>query len=254
MDANSLVTALTPTAVKFYEAVTSKFPGNLTIDVVEHESPFYGGECRVDETGNAYIAVNSLSLHPQATLIHELFHLKLRCAGFPTVFGYATAGGFSLSQKDFVILNRVVELTRELTHHSMFFDDMDRMGYDPKAQFNAFFREFVANGPFPEAYDHSEWSLTVAKAHLETNDPEIVQAIELLCPPAFNILAQQVRDIVLNSDKSTPVAMAECVANSCSTILQRHGVKASFALWNNTTLGKFQEPRAILLIAPATNT
>lgn len=127
--------ALRPKAVKLLEEVQAAFGKSVCIEEVENYKANEHGKACVSKDGTPVIKINPATDDPERTVVHELFHLKLRANGFADINYY-----FPDLQINKDVLLGIDQTFLQTVEHWMFFPAIRKMGIDPAAHRKAVLR------------------------------------------------------------------------------------------------------------------
>jgi hypothetical protein len=212
------------------------------------------GQSIVKPDGTPTITINSSTGRTEATIVHELLHLKLRAEGFP-ILGYEfPADTNTTANKEYMIW--IGAHLRDPIQHWIFYPRMQDLGVDPDMELRIEFEAALERGYFLNlnaATKSVALTLYYLKAALQLNDPKMLNRIvrwykkrDWKKPLS---LGEQLVQVVLDSNPQTPREEI-AVFLRCLNLLQKGAAKFELSDWNTQTLGTFDQSIAIIKISP----
>ncbi len=128
-------TALRPSALTLLAGVEAAFGKTVCIEEAGHYAPNEHGKSCITKDGTPVIKLNPRSDDTERTIVHELFHLKFRAAGFADVDYYFP----DLTINKDVLLS-IDNTFLQTVEHWMFLPAIRKMGIDPTAHHKAALR------------------------------------------------------------------------------------------------------------------
>ena len=170
---------LSPPAKALLQEVEQSFGKPVLEHIERNWEPSHYGESSVAEDGSPTVTINAHTGKTEATIVHELFHLKLRASGFPVLAFEFPPGRNTRENRHYV--RWIGFHLRDPIQHSIFYSEMRSLGVDPDAELKSEFERALQNDDFlglhPATKDHA-LSLYYLKAVLQLKDPEMHKRIE----------------------------------------------------------------------------
>jgi len=212
------------------------------------------GQSEIDKDGTPVIRINPSKGRTESTIVHELFHLKLRSEGWPNIGYLFTAGDNTDSNIQF--LKWIDANLYDAILHWLFYPQMSTMEVNPnaeeKAQFEQSLRADKYEGLNP-ATERESLALYYLKAHLEVNDRQLLVQItdwykrkEWFQPLRIGeVLIQLVKEANPRTPEDSISVFLKCI----NFLLQG---TARFALdkWMNLTCGSITQRVAVIRVLP----
>jgi hypothetical protein len=121
---------LQPQSQRLLDEVEKHFGTRVMEELFDNSDPMRLGEALLQEDGTPLIRINNLLGRHEYVIVHELFHLKLRAEGFPTIT-YELPKEFIEDNQRY--LTGMGANLRDPILHSVFYPKMREMGLNPDA-------------------------------------------------------------------------------------------------------------------------
>lgn len=220
MNIDTLLAKLNSDGRSLHNEVRDRYGSDIQYTVEHGPNPFRLGIANVSDVGVPWIYVNLDSVDPVVTLVHELFHLKLRWEGEPSIFEFTQTANRRFDPQHFEIAWKVTQDVRDFVSHAVFFDSMRAIGYEPSMQYDADLRSLIARNPAKEITHPIQQSLIVARSRLECSESSLVSHLEGSYAESTVELGVEIADVVLSCSPSDGQTMASCVARCADMALK----------------------------------
>ena len=204
----------------------------------------------IEPDGTPVVRINTSRGVTERTIVHELFHLKLRAEGFPSPV-------FDRRQPEVANLNieSLWNMLRDPIEHAIFFPKMRELGYDPDADVRADLEKAMRDGDFADPAPLSKQdflTLLYFKALLEVTDTELLSRLNGWYSAkgwtrAIEI-AEKLKQAVTDSPLQTRQQQIDAIVG-CLNILFEDSFAFSFRRWITRKLGSFVQTGAVIDIA-----
>ncbi len=164
---------LNPPARDLHAKVERIYGRSVALDIETHD-PVFGAVSNILDDGTPYILLNDAGFDPHCTLVHELFHLKHRAEGEPSIYRLV---GKNVAQERADLAYLALITVSEFVSHSRFFGLMESMGYYPRHAFDQYMRQLLAKDPRQEISHPLQQPLVVSRVLLEASDHELAQKV-----------------------------------------------------------------------------
>jgi hypothetical protein len=140
----------------------------------EHELAF----ARTEEDGTPWIKINpwiysKSELRQEATVVHELFHLKFRASGYP-LLGWESNAAYKANA---LFLEEMAARIFDTIQHVIFYPQMRQMELDPSTEFQEHFLQLERGGGRIPPNDRQR-AVFFMKAFLEFSDRDLIEKLE----------------------------------------------------------------------------
>lgn len=237
-------TALRPNALILLAEVEAAFGKAVCIDEAGHYAPNEHGKACVTKDGTPVIKLNPRSDNMERTIVHELFHLRFRAAGFADVSYYFP----DLTINKDVLLS-IANTFLQTVEHWMFFPAIREMGIDPTAHLKAAlrageYRTIDRTDLRTLAYRYYDTKLLVDNANLVSQLSAWYKANGLTDAIAKG---EELVGLVTNSNPRTP---KDEIATYVKILNAVPGISTRFELdsWREVLLGSFRWHVAVIRI------
>jgi len=216
--------------------------------------PSHYGESSVAEDGTPTVTINSATGKTEATVVHELFHLKLRVEGFPILAYQFPPGQNTQANREF--MSWVGAHLRDPIQHSIFYPLMRDIGVDPDAELKTELDQALARNEFlnlNSATKDTALALYYLKAALQLNDDEMLRGIVRWYKKKgwrdSLTLGKKLSQIVLNAEPQTPDEEIRVFVR-CMNLLLRGLAKFEVVEWRNQVMGTFSQRAVLIRVLP----
>ena len=138
-DGGSTVEELTinlrPQALALLAEVEEKYAKKVVTEAIRGWKPTDHGTASVTKDGTPVIQLSAATGGTEATVVHELFHLKLKADGFPATRYILATNIENKQNREF--LAAVDLMLFETIEHWIFYPEMRAMGIDPSPELTA---------------------------------------------------------------------------------------------------------------------
>lgn len=237
-------TALRPSARTLLAEVEAAFGKAVCIEEADHYASNEHGKACVTKGGTPAIKLNPRSDDVERTIVHELFHLKFRAAGYADVNYYFP----DLSINKDVLLS-IADTFLQTVEHWMFFPAIRKMGIDPTAHLKATlrageYRTIDRTDLRTLAYRYYDTTLLVDDANLVSQLSAWYKANGLTDAITKG---EELVGLVTNSNPRTPedeIATYVKILNAVPAISTRFELDS----WREVLLGSFRWRVAVIRI------
>jgi hypothetical protein len=245
---------LSPPAQQLLREVEAAYGESVLEKEVDTWEASHYGESSVTSDGTPAVTINTSTGRTEATIVHELLHLKLRAEGFPILAFEFPAGKNTQANREYMAW--IGFHLRDPIQHWIFYPQIRDIGIDPDAELKAEFEAALERGNFVNlnaATKREALTLYYLKAALQLNDPDMVNRIVRWYKKKewkkSLILGEKLVQVVLNSRPQTPKEEIS-VFLQCLNLLLRGAAKFELAEWKTETWGTFNQTLAIIKILP----
>lgn len=218
------------------EEVEIKFRKGVCISQDESLPKETHGQAKVDADGTPRITVNPKTDDVERTLVHELFHLKLKAEGFPV---FIWDGGKNLDP-----LRELNAYFVDSIEHRIFYPLIRKMGIDPTAHTKALIRAGEYQNSVPMT-----WYYT---AKLLLDEPELIDEMSQWYEKNARsemTTAARLAGIVTAMNPQTPEDKVRTVISLLNAIPDT-GARFEESQWGERSLGTFRERTVRINISP----
>jgi hypothetical protein len=245
---------LSPGAKQLIAEVEKAFGKPMLEQEVATWEPGHYGEASVAPDGRPTVTINSATGRTEATIVHEVFHLKLRAEGF-AILGFEFPPGKN-TQANREFMSWISHHLRDPIQHSIFYPLMRKMGADPDAELKTEFDEALKRNDFlglSDATKREALALYYLKAGLQLNDAETLQRIKSWYKKkgwrdALK-LGKKLLDVVLEARPTTPEDEI-VVFVRCMNLLLGRQAKFKLSGWEDVAMGTFNQRGVVIKILP----
>ena len=210
------------------------------------------GEEGIKQDGTPVITINASTGRTESTIVHELFHLKMKGQGFCAYEHRFPPGQMNKNNQNSI--EWVNLILGDAILHWLFYPEMRRMGIDPDAEVRAELREVLQKSDFVGINPISAREARTmywTKARLEIIDNELLDQIKkwyvknewLESLTTGEVLAES----VLNSKPQTPQDVA-AVYVKCLNALFEDRAKFELESWQEQKMGSYTQCVAIIKV------
>jgi hypothetical protein len=169
---------VTDQSFRLLQEIESLYGKPVKVEQTQYNDQSYGGESTVSADGVPGISLNIKGLEKETTLVHELFHLKLRFEGFPSVYVPASAPNVRLDQKSLLFVKDFFKNVNDVMLHTIFFPEMRKMGLNPSSKFNTFLRSAMEKGDVDKTAEFVPRTFLYYMALMECDDRDLISKLE----------------------------------------------------------------------------
>jgi hypothetical protein len=169
---------LSEPAARLVVDVEAQYGKSIRQELVTTWEPSHYGESLVANDGTPVIKVNANTGRTEATIVHELLHLKLRTEGFASLAFELPPGKNTESNRTY--LQWIGFHLRDPIQHWIVYPRMRAMGLDPDPELKTEFREAIRIGDFRgtnEITGKEARAMYYLKAALQIDDSPLLQQV-----------------------------------------------------------------------------
>ena len=212
------------------------------------------GESKLSMEGIPIIQVNSISGRKESTIVHELFHLKLKTKGFPIIAWKFPPGQKTPSNIEFVSWLR--KFVMDPLQHYIFYPEMRELGIMPDSFEKAEFEQAILDNNFKginEASKNLTITLYYLKALLEFTDHDLLVRIgswyEKNGWHSQLKLGKEFYEKVIESKPINPQNISTVFLQIINSLCQ-DSAYFEFQELGSRTMGAFKEPLVVIKVLP----
>lgn len=246
---------LSPAAFRLVAIVEEFYGKPIREEDLENWEPSRYGEFTVADDGTPVIRINASTGRTEATIVHELLHLKLSAEGFASLVFNLESGPRNESNSAY--LGWLDFHLRDPIQHWIIYPEMRRLGLRPETELRAEFEQAFANDDFKAvsaATAREARALYYLNAALLLDDPQLLARIAAWYEQKGRsqelATGKRLAQLVLELTPRTPQQEIDAFLQ-CANLLLGENAKFELAGWNSTRLGPHVENIALIRVEPA---